>query len=119
MEIHEHGSYQEIKDCLRGMKALCAGCDSWPGSPSARADAGQEANRWHFVKSPVSMHGATWTKIAVVASACIVTGSVTAKPTRNTPKKFELDNEDMYAPYLYRVSVGPRLPKSGRGPGGG
>jgi hypothetical protein len=33
MEVHEHGSYREIKDCLRGMKALCVGCQSWPGSP--------------------------------------------------------------------------------------
>lgn len=42
MEVHEHASYQEIKDCLTGMYALCAQCAGWPGSPSARADAGQE-----------------------------------------------------------------------------
>jgi hypothetical protein len=109
MEIHEHGYYQEIKDCLHGMKALCAGWTVGQEALPPERTRARRQNRWHFVKSPVSMHGATWTKIAVVASACIVTGSVTAKPTRNTPKKFELDNEDMYAPYLYRVSVGPRI----------
>jgi hypothetical protein len=42
MAVHNHGSYQEMKDCLAGMNALCAECASYPGSPSARADAGQE-----------------------------------------------------------------------------
>jgi hypothetical protein len=47
MAVHEHSSYQEIEDCLRGMKPLCAECNSWPGSPrpSARAEAGQEVER--------------------------------------------------------------------------
>jgi hypothetical protein len=39
--VHEHSSWQEIKDCQAGMRALCASCSSWPGSPSARADAGR------------------------------------------------------------------------------
>ena len=34
MAVHEHASYQEIKDCLRGMKALCPECSSWPGCDS-------------------------------------------------------------------------------------
>ena len=33
MAVHEHASYQEIKDCLAGMRALCDACRSWPGSP--------------------------------------------------------------------------------------
>jgi hypothetical protein len=40
MAVHEHASYQEIKDCLAGMRALCAACRSWSGSPCANADAG-------------------------------------------------------------------------------
>jgi hypothetical protein len=42
MAVHVHNAYQEVKNCLAGMKALCAQCDSWPGSPSARTDVGQE-----------------------------------------------------------------------------
>jgi hypothetical protein len=42
MAVHEHSSWQEVKDCLAGMRALCVQCDTWPGCPSARADAGQE-----------------------------------------------------------------------------
>ena len=33
MAVHEHASYQEIKDCLAGMRALCKACRSWPGCP--------------------------------------------------------------------------------------
>ncbi len=40
--VHFHNSWQEIKDCQRGMRALCDACRSWPGCPSAReADAGR------------------------------------------------------------------------------
>jgi hypothetical protein len=39
MAVHEHSSYQEIKDCFAGMRALCTACRSWPGSPCARTDA--------------------------------------------------------------------------------
>jgi hypothetical protein len=42
MEVHEHSSWQEIKECDRHRRALCSECASWPGSPSARADTGQE-----------------------------------------------------------------------------
>ena len=45
MAVHNRSNYQEVKKCLRGMKALCDECDSWPGSPSARADAGQEVSK--------------------------------------------------------------------------
>jgi predicted RNA-binding Zn-ribbon protein involved in translation (DUF1610 family) len=31
MAVHEHSSWQEIKDCRRGMWALCDACRSWPG----------------------------------------------------------------------------------------
>ncbi len=27
--VHKHASYQEIKNCLAGLKALCAQCASW------------------------------------------------------------------------------------------
>jgi hypothetical protein len=40
MAVHEHESWQEVKDCLAGMRALCRECASWPGCPSAGADAG-------------------------------------------------------------------------------
>jgi hypothetical protein len=39
--VHEHNSWQEIKDCQAGMRALCALCASWPGCPSAGAAAGR------------------------------------------------------------------------------
>ena len=39
--VHDHNSWQEIKDCQAGMRALCDQCRSWPGSPSAGADAGR------------------------------------------------------------------------------
>jgi hypothetical protein len=32
LAVHDHASYQEIKDCLAGMKPLCPECASWPGS---------------------------------------------------------------------------------------
>jgi hypothetical protein len=41
IEVHEHSSWQEIKDCQAGMRALCRECASWPGCPSAGADAGR------------------------------------------------------------------------------
>jgi hypothetical protein len=37
LTVHQHSSYQEVKDCLRGMKALCAECASWPGLPLPQA----------------------------------------------------------------------------------
>jgi hypothetical protein len=33
MAVHEHSSYQEIKDCLTGMRALCPECRRYIGSP--------------------------------------------------------------------------------------
>jgi hypothetical protein len=33
MAVNFHSSYQEVKDCLRGMKALCTECSSCLGSP--------------------------------------------------------------------------------------
>jgi len=40
MMVCDHANYQTVKDCQAGMKPLCPDCASWPGSPSARADAG-------------------------------------------------------------------------------
>jgi hypothetical protein len=31
--VHEHNSWQEIKDCDAGRRALCDACRSWPGCP--------------------------------------------------------------------------------------
>jgi hypothetical protein len=46
MAVHDHGSYQEIKDCLTGMKALCPECASWSGDPAAaEADAGRRCTQ--------------------------------------------------------------------------
>jgi hypothetical protein len=28
--VHEHSSWQEVKDCLAGMPPLCVGCNNWP-----------------------------------------------------------------------------------------
>jgi hypothetical protein len=33
MAVHEHSSYQVVKNCLGGMKPLCNECARWPGSP--------------------------------------------------------------------------------------
>jgi hypothetical protein len=33
MAVHQHSSWQEVKDCQRGMRALCDACRSWPGCP--------------------------------------------------------------------------------------
>jgi hypothetical protein len=33
MAVHEHSSYQEVKDCLASMRPLCDECWSWPGCP--------------------------------------------------------------------------------------
>jgi len=38
MAVHEHESWQEVKDCLTGLRALCRECASWPGCPSAGVD---------------------------------------------------------------------------------
>jgi hypothetical protein len=39
--VHEHNSWEQIKDCQAGMRALCAECASWPGCRAAGADAGR------------------------------------------------------------------------------
>ena len=39
--VHEHANYLEVKTCLKGMRPLCPECASWPGSPSAGAEAGR------------------------------------------------------------------------------
>jgi hypothetical protein len=36
MAVHEHSSWQEVKECLAGMNPLCAQCSRWPGSPARR-----------------------------------------------------------------------------------
>jgi len=41
MAVHEHSSYQEIKDCLTGMRPMCDLCQRWPGFLLA-----QERERW-------------------------------------------------------------------------
>jgi hypothetical protein len=38
LAVHEHSSWQEVKDCQRGMRPLCDACASWPGSPASRWD---------------------------------------------------------------------------------
>jgi hypothetical protein len=38
LAVHNHSSYQEVKDCLRGMKPLCTECASWPGCPPPRTE---------------------------------------------------------------------------------
>jgi hypothetical protein len=44
MAVHEHASYQEIKDCQAGMR-LCRECASWPGCPlPTDGQRGQEEN---------------------------------------------------------------------------
>jgi hypothetical protein len=43
MAVHEHSNYQEVKNCLRGMKPLCEECASYPGCPlPADETRGQE-----------------------------------------------------------------------------
>jgi hypothetical protein len=41
MAVHEHSSYQEIKNCLTGMRPMCDLCQRWLGSLLA-----QERERW-------------------------------------------------------------------------
>jgi len=36
MAVHEHSSWQEVKDCSAGMRPLCGECASWPGFPVAQ-----------------------------------------------------------------------------------
>lgn len=31
MAVHEHSSWQEVKDSLAGMRPLCSQCSGWPG----------------------------------------------------------------------------------------
>jgi hypothetical protein len=38
MAVHEHSSWQEVKECLTGMRPFCRECDSWPGCPSPKAE---------------------------------------------------------------------------------
>ena len=33
LAVHEHASYQEVKDCLAAIKPLCPTCASRPGCP--------------------------------------------------------------------------------------
>jgi len=33
LAVHEHNSYQEVKDCLASMRPLCDVCCHWPGCP--------------------------------------------------------------------------------------
>jgi hypothetical protein len=43
LAVHEHSSYQEIKDCLAGMRALCDACNSWPGCPAPSSETRTQA----------------------------------------------------------------------------
>jgi hypothetical protein len=44
--VHEHSSWQEIKDCDVGRRALCDACRSWLGCPLPKdGPRGQEVNR--------------------------------------------------------------------------
>jgi hypothetical protein len=46
MAVHFHKSWQEVKDCLAGMRPLCRECASWPGCPLPEdGKRGQEVNR--------------------------------------------------------------------------
>lgn len=42
MAVHEHTNYQEVKDCLRGIKPLCVECASWPECPLPAGTRGQK-----------------------------------------------------------------------------
>jgi len=52
MAVHEHESWQEVKDCLAGMRALCRERASWPGCPSAGADAGIDEHEKPMLRPP-------------------------------------------------------------------
>lgn len=43
MAVHDHSTYQEIKDCQAGMRALCDACRSWPGCPLPDAETRGES----------------------------------------------------------------------------
>jgi hypothetical protein len=46
MAVHEHSSYQEIKDCLAGMRPLCDAYRSWSGCPlPSPGTRGQEVSK--------------------------------------------------------------------------
>jgi hypothetical protein len=46
LAVHEHASYQEVKDCLAGIKPLWPMCASWPGCPLPQErKQGQEVER--------------------------------------------------------------------------
>ena len=52
MAVHEHESWQEVKDCLAGMRALCRERASWPGCPSAVADASIDEQKKPMLRPP-------------------------------------------------------------------
>src|ERR1700752_1546123 len=41
LAMHEHSSWQQVKDCQAGMRALCRECASWPGCPPPAAWTGE------------------------------------------------------------------------------
>jgi hypothetical protein len=46
MAVHEHSSWQEVKDCRRGMRPLCDECRRFPRCPlPSEGMRGQEENR--------------------------------------------------------------------------
>ena len=46
LAVHEHNSYQEVKDCLVGMRPLCDVCRHWPGCPlPPEREHGQEVKQ--------------------------------------------------------------------------
>ena len=46
MEVHEHSSWQEIKDCDLNRRALSDACQSWPGCPlPSEGKRGREEQR--------------------------------------------------------------------------
>ena len=49
LAVHQHGSYQEVKTCLAGMRPLCDACHSWPGCqlPSQGTRGREGSNAQH------------------------------------------------------------------------
>ena len=45
LAVHEHLSWQAIKDCQAGMRALCDSCRSWPGCPLP--EEGKRGTQFH------------------------------------------------------------------------
>jgi hypothetical protein len=60
LAVHEHLSWQEIKDCQAGMRALCDSCRSWPGCPGSTKESRHQASHWAascFIEKPTLLNG--------------------------------------------------------------